>query len=131
MSPRNGFGAEGWNTAARVQARRGRLLIAYIGRDAWTGCAMLAVMSYPTGADSGISDVEVKVLGTVGLQYAGVWYSPPTGLMRASLAALALAGGEINEAGTIKCAGFLPRDSPPFLPVNPPCVRVSPPIPRP
>jgi len=30
---------------------------------------MLAVMSYPTGTDGGISDVEVKALGTVGIQY--------------------------------------------------------------
>jgi hypothetical protein len=47
---------------------------------------MLAVMSYPRGIDGGISDVEVKVLGTVGIQNGGKWCAPPTGLMRALLA---------------------------------------------
>ncbi|MFI7542390.1 tetratricopeptide repeat protein [Actinoplanes sp. NPDC049599] len=46
--------------------------------------------------------VEVMVLGTVGLRDGGEWRAPPTGLMRALLATLALATEETSAAALIE-----------------------------
>ena len=61
---------------------------------------MLAVVPDPTGTD-GPPDVEVMVLGPVGIRRGAQWSAPPAGLTRALLAALGLAGGEITAAALI------------------------------
>ncbi|MCA2219282.1 AfsR/SARP family transcriptional regulator [Jidongwangia harbinensis] len=55
-----------------------------------------------TGTGAGAPDVEVRVLGTVGIRRGDEWCAPPTGLLRALLAALALAGGETTAPALIE-----------------------------
>ncbi|MBL7253122.1 ATP-binding protein [Paractinoplanes lichenicola] len=46
--------------------------------------------------------VEVRVLGTVGLGHDGEWHAPPSGLLRALLAALAVSTEEVSAAALIE-----------------------------
>jgi len=58
-------------------------------------------MRYPTGTGVGAPAVEVMVLGTVGIRRGDEWCAPPTGLLRALLATLALAGAETTAPALI------------------------------
>jgi tetratricopeptide (TPR) repeat protein/DNA-binding SARP family transcriptional activator len=54
-----------------------------------------------TGTGGGAPGVEVMVLGTVGIRRGDEWCAPPTGLLRALLAALALARAETTAPALI------------------------------